>query len=60
MGYLSQTNAPDFVDAVIVGSAMASFCVEGFGLEGLLLATPEKLQERIKNIELSLSEKTAL
>ena len=44
MGYLSQSSRPDFLEAVIMGSAMASFCVEGFGVESLLSATPELLE----------------
>ena len=51
MGYLAQTNAPDFIDAVVMGSAMASFCVEGFGLESLLLATPMLLNDRVEKIK---------
>ena len=60
MAYLSQTNNPDFVAAAIMGSAMASFCVEGFGLEALLKVTPRHLEERIKAIESSLFEKPVL
>ena len=56
MGYLAQTNAPDFIDAVVTGAAMASFCVEGFGLESLLLATPMLLNERVKKIKSCLHE----
>ena len=56
MGYLAQTNAPDFIDAVVMGSAMASFCVEGFGLESLLLAAPMLLNERVKKIKSRLHD----
>ena len=56
MGYLAQTNAPDFIDAVVMGSAMASFCVEGFGLESLLLATPMLLNDRVEKIKSCLHE----
>ena len=56
MGYLAQTNAPDFIDAVVMGSAMASFCVEGFGLESLLLVAPMLLNERVKKIKSCLHE----
>ena len=56
MGYLAQTNAPDFIDAVVMGSAMASFCVEGFGLESLLLAAPMLLNERVKKIKSCLHD----
>ena len=57
MGYLSQTNKPDFLEAVLVGSAMASFCVEGFGLESLLKTTPSLLSGRVGAIKNSLLEK---
>ena len=57
MGYLSQTNRPNILEAVFVGSAMASFCIEGFGLESLLKTTPELLAERVDAIKSSLIEK---
>ena len=57
MGCLSQTNKPDFLEACIVGSAMASFCVEGFGLEFLLKTTPALLAKRVDTIKNSLLEK---
>ena len=56
MGYLSQTQSPDFIEAVIMGSAMASFCVEGFGMEALLRATAVSLYDRIKIIKISMSK----
>jgi sugar/nucleoside kinase (ribokinase family) len=57
MGYLSQTSEPDFLEAIIVGSAMASFCVEGFGVESLLKATPKLLAHRVETIKKSMVEK---
>ena len=57
MGYLSQADQPDFLEAVMVGSAMASFCVEGFGVESLLQATPTLLAHRIETIKNSMVEK---
>ena len=57
MGYLSQTNKPDFLEAVLMGSAMASFCVEGFGLESLLKTTPSLLAGRVDSIKNLLLEK---
>jgi sugar/nucleoside kinase (ribokinase family) len=56
MGYLSQSSRPDFLEAVIMGSAMASFCVEGFGVESLLSATPELLEHRVSTIKKTLME----
>ena len=56
MGYLSQARSPDFTEAAIMGSAMASFCVEGFGLGALLEATTTLLYDRIKTIKDLMSE----
>ena len=57
MGYLSQADQPDFLEAVMVGSAMASFCVEGFGVESLLQASPTLLAHRVETIKNSMVEK---
>jgi sugar/nucleoside kinase (ribokinase family) len=51
MGYLSQVDKPSFVEAVIWGSALASFCVEGFGVETLVKANKNKLLNRINTIK---------
>jgi sugar/nucleoside kinase (ribokinase family) len=51
MGYLSSTNDISFDNmkrAVIMGSALASFCVEKFGTEKLTSITQEDLDKRIK------------
>jgi hypothetical protein len=34
--------------AVIYGSAMASFCVEKFGLERMVNLTPEEIETRVQ------------
>ena len=60
MGYLSQTNKPDFLEAVCVGSAMASFCVEGFGVGSLLQTTAELVSKRVVAIKGSLAEKSRI
>ena len=60
MGYLSQTQNPDFIEAVIMGSAMASFCVEGLGMEALLKATTASLYDRIKIIKNSMSKEVEI
>ena len=52
-----RTGQPDFLEAVIVGSAMASFCIEGFGVESLLQATPSLLAHRVETIKNSMVEK---
>jgi len=51
MAYLSMHNNPDFLDAVVFGSAMASFCVEGFGVETLISATKENFYNRVSTIK---------
>ena len=51
MGFLANTNNPDFVDAVLTGSAMASYSIEDFGPESLLNVTRESLDERIAVIK---------
>jgi len=56
MGSLSQSSQPDFLEAVIIGSAMASFCVEGFGVDSLLGATPALLEHRVSTIKKTLVE----
>lgn len=57
MGYLSEVKKPDFVEAVIRGSALASFCVEGFGVEALSKATQNDLKERVDFIKSSMLKK---
>lgn len=50
MGYLASTGDVSFDNmkrAVIHGSAMGSFCVEQFGIEGLKNLTTEKISERV-------------
>ena len=51
IGYLSATKDYSFQNmkrAVIIGSAMASFCVEKFGTEGIEALTDEAVQQRIQ------------
>ena len=57
MGHLSQTSQPDFLEAVIIGSAMASFCIEGFGVKSLVKATQKLLEQRVESIKKSMVEK---
>ena len=57
ISYLATNDNPNFINAVVAGTAMASFCVEGFGLESLLKATPKMLFDRIQTINNMLSEK---
>ena len=51
IGHLALSSEINFLNAVIVGSAVASFTVEGFGVEGLLRALPSSLQTRINYIK---------
>ena len=51
IGYLAKTNdisSNNLKKAVMYGSAMASFCVEKIGVNGLRNLTEEKIQERVK------------
>ncbi len=51
MGYLSQTGDTSFANlkrAIIYGSAMASFCVEAFGINRLLTLTPGEIRDRVR------------
>jgi len=51
IGYLASTNDISFENmkrAIIVGSAMASFCVEKFGTERLMSLSQEEIQTRIE------------
>ena len=47
LGYLAQTDSPDFVEAVLWGTIMASFCVESFGINSLLKVSLENFNDRI-------------
>lgn len=52
MGYLSKTGDTGFENmkrAIIYGSAMASFCVQEFSLDGIKDLTPEAIEERVKS-----------
>lgn len=50
IGHLASDANPDLVQAVIQGSATASYTVEGFGLEGLLQATRDGINHRMRTI----------
>ncbi|MCY7360215.1 MAG: PfkB family carbohydrate kinase, partial [Rudanella sp.] len=50
IGHLAKTDDISFDNmkrAVIYGSAMASFCVEKFGVERIIDLSPEEIQERV-------------
>ncbi len=50
MGCLAGTGKPDFIEAVLTGSAVASFGIENFGPESLLNVTRKSLNGRIASI----------
>lgn len=53
-GYLSNINKPkkeDFQKAMIYGSTIASFTIEGFGIENLLNVEKEKINYRFNKIK---------
>ena len=47
---MAQAGRPDFIEAVLTGSAVASFGVENFGPESLLNVTRKSLDGRIASI----------
>jgi sugar/nucleoside kinase (ribokinase family) len=52
IGYLSSTDDTSFENmkrAVIYGSAIASFCVEKFGIDRVAELTQEELDERVQD-----------
>ena len=51
MGCLAQGGKPDFLEAVLTGSAVASYSVENFGPESLLSVTRKDLEGRIAAIK---------
>ena len=50
IGHIANHDESHLEEAVIRGTATASFTVEGFGLEGLLRATPEGVEHRMETI----------
>ena len=53
VGYLENNN---IIDSVVVGSAIASFAVSAFGVEGLLNITKTEIEERIKHIKMEIKD----
>tara|TARA_Y100000748_G_C15161764_1_gene358096 strand:+ start:42 stop:275 length:234 start_codon:yes stop_codon:yes gene_type:complete len=53
-GFISNIQKPeinDFKEAMIFGSATASFTIEGFGVEQLINLSKEKINFRVNNIK---------
>ena len=48
LGYLANNSETDLIPAVIQATAVASFTVSGLGVDGLMVATPETVEERVK------------
>ncbi len=46
IGHISRHGTDDLTEAVITGAAVASYTVSGFGLEGILQATNDSIEER--------------
>jgi sugar/nucleoside kinase (ribokinase family) len=54
MGYLAKSDKTDYdtlKKAIIFGSAMASFCVEKFGIEGLQNLTESQINDRVQEFK---------
>ena len=49
-GHIATHGESDLEEAVIKGAATASYTVEGFGLEGMLPATPQGIERRAETI----------
>ena len=47
---LEATDDPALMLAVAAGSVMASFTVQGFGMEGLALASPDTIRKRHRDL----------
>ncbi|MFQ6675988.1 MAG: PfkB family carbohydrate kinase [Fidelibacterota bacterium] len=45
-------------EAAVAGSAVASYCVEGFGIEGLASVTLEEVKSRMERVRETVTEKT--
>ena len=54
IGHLVNHGNNDFIEAVITGSAVASFTVSGFGVDGLLAADMDSIQKRKDIIRASM------
>ena len=50
IGHLANHDGADLEAAVIMGTAAASYTIEGFGLEGLLRATPAGIRARAETV----------
>ena len=51
VGYLAKHNNNDYVNAIVHGTAIASFTVSGFGVEGLVDASEIEISDRINLIK---------
>ncbi|MAR30387.1 MAG: sugar kinase [Candidatus Marinimicrobia bacterium] len=55
-GFVGCLNNYNIVDSVIAGSAIASFTVSAFGVEGLLNITKSEIDSRINHIKMKLKD----
>ena len=55
-GFVGTLNNNNIIDSVIMGSAIASFTVSEFGVEGLLNINKEELNNRVKYIKSQIKE----
>ena len=56
IGHLVNHKKDDLIEAVITGSAVASFTVSGFGIEGLLEANISSVESRKNVIRASMEQ----
>ena len=55
-GFVGCLKNNNIIDSVVTGSAIASFTVSAFGVEGLLNITKAEIEERIKHIKMEIKD----
>ena len=55
-GFVGNIEKTNIIDAVIAGSAIASFTVSEFGVDGLLNITDKELNNRINHIKMLIKD----
>jgi len=55
-GHIACCGADNLVDAVITGAAVASFTVSDFSMDGVLTATPERIEKRRAIIQQKMTD----
>ena len=56
-GFVGNLEKNNIIDSVIAGSAIASFAVSAFGVDGLVNITKQEINNRIKHIKMKIEDK---